>query len=34
MGSDTKAMTAALTAMFVDEGKLDWNTTVGDAFAD
>jgi CubicO group peptidase (beta-lactamase class C family) len=27
LGSDTKAMTALLAAMLVEEGKLRWNTT-------
>lgn len=32
VGSCTKAMTATLAAMFVEEGTLRWNTTVGDVF--
>lgn len=32
IGSDTKAMTATLCAMLVEEGKLSWNTTVAEAF--
>src|SRR5262245_17077866 len=32
LGSDTKAMTALLAAMLVEEGKLKWSTTVGEAF--
>jgi CubicO group peptidase (beta-lactamase class C family) len=32
IGSCTKSMTATLAAMFVDEGKLEWNTTVADVF--
>ena len=32
IGSDTKAMTALLAAMLVDEGKLRWNTTVGEIY--
>lgn len=32
LGSDTKAMTALLAAMAVEEGKLKWTTTVGEAF--
>jgi CubicO group peptidase (beta-lactamase class C family) len=32
LGSDTKAMTALLAAMFVEEGKLKWGSTVGDVF--
>lgn len=27
LGSDTKAMTALLAAMFVEQGKLRWNST-------
>jgi CubicO group peptidase (beta-lactamase class C family) len=29
-GSDTKAMTATLMAVLVEEGKLKWTTTVGE----
>jgi CubicO group peptidase (beta-lactamase class C family) len=32
LGSDTKAMTALLAAMLVEEGKLRWGTTVSDVF--
>jgi CubicO group peptidase (beta-lactamase class C family) len=32
LGSDTKAMTALLTAMLVEEGKLRWNSTVSEIF--
>ncbi|MFO0874193.1 MAG: serine hydrolase domain-containing protein [Phycisphaerales bacterium] len=32
IGSDTKAMTALLAGMAVDEGLLRWTTTVGEAF--
>lgn len=32
LGSDTKAMTALLAAMLVEEGKLKWNSTVADVF--
>lgn len=32
LGSDTKAMTATLTAIFIDEGKLSWTSTLGDLF--
>jgi CubicO group peptidase (beta-lactamase class C family) len=32
IGSCTKAMTATLCAMLVEEGKLKWDTTVGEAF--
>jgi CubicO group peptidase (beta-lactamase class C family) len=30
IGSDTKAMTATLAGMAVDEGKLQWTSTIGD----
>src|ERR1041385_5008176 len=33
LGSCTKAMTATLVAMFVEEGKLNWTTTLGEVFA-
>jgi CubicO group peptidase (beta-lactamase class C family) len=33
MNSATKAMTATLAAMVVEEGKLSWNTTLGDTFS-
>lgn len=32
IGSDTKAMTALLAAMLVEEGKLRWDTTMAEAF--
>lgn len=32
IGSDTKAMTALLAAMLVEEGKLRWNSTPGEVF--
>ena len=32
IGSDTKAMTALVAAMFVEQGKLRWDGTVGEAF--
>ena len=32
IGSDTKAMTALLAAIFVEQGKLGWETTVGAVF--
>jgi CubicO group peptidase (beta-lactamase class C family) len=32
IGSDTKAMTALLAAMLVENGKLGWGTTVADIF--
>src|SRR6266850_1341743 len=34
LGSCTKAMTATLVAMLVEEGKLNWATTLGELFAD
>src|SRR6266404_6064448 len=34
LGSCTKAMTATLVAMLVEEGKLNWTTTLGEPFAD
>src|SRR5918993_3325037 len=30
LGSDTKAMTATLAGMMVDEGKLRWDSTIGE----
>ena len=32
LGSDTKAMTATLVAELIEEGKLDWSTTIGQIF--
>jgi CubicO group peptidase (beta-lactamase class C family) len=32
IGSNTKAMTSALMGIFVDEGKIDWSTTLKDIF--
>ncbi|MGZ3744221.1 MAG: serine hydrolase domain-containing protein, partial [Pseudobdellovibrionaceae bacterium] len=32
LGSDTKSMTATLTAIFIDAGKLSWTSTLGDLF--
>ncbi len=32
LGSDTKALTALLAAMLVEEDKLRWNSTVGEVF--
>ncbi|MFM7395029.1 MAG: serine hydrolase, partial [Cyanobium sp.] len=32
LGSDTKAMTALLAAMAVEEGKLRWTSTLADVF--
>ena len=34
VGSCTKAMTATLAAILVQEGRIRWDTTVGDAFPD
>ncbi len=34
IGSDGKAMTALLAAMLVEEGRMRWNMTVGEALAD
>src|SRR5262245_7613071 len=34
LGSDTKAMTATLIAVLVEEGTLRWGTTVGEVFGD
>lgn len=34
IGSDTKAMTATLIGMLVEEGKLAWTSTLGDLFPD
>ena len=34
LGSCTKAMTATLTAMLIEEGKLNWTTTLGELFGD
>ncbi|MFN0050652.1 MAG: serine hydrolase domain-containing protein [Planctomycetales bacterium] len=34
LGSDTKAMTATLLALLVEEGKLRWDSTVGELFPD
>jgi CubicO group peptidase (beta-lactamase class C family) len=34
LGSCTKAMTATLVAMLVEEGKVSWTTTLGELFAD
>src|SRR5687768_8850550 len=33
LGSCTKAMTATLVAMLVEEGRLNWTTTLGELFA-
>lgn len=32
IGSDTKAMTSLLAAIFVEQGKLRWDSTIGDIF--
>jgi CubicO group peptidase (beta-lactamase class C family) len=34
IGSDTKAMTSLLAAILVEEGKLRWNSTVGEIYPD
>lgn len=34
LGSDTKAMTATLVAMLVEQGRLKWESTVAEAFPD
>ncbi len=34
VGSCTKSMTATLLAMLVEQGKLSWNTTIGETFPD
>jgi CubicO group peptidase (beta-lactamase class C family) len=34
LGSDTKAMTALIAAMLVEEGKLRWNSSMGEVFAE
>jgi CubicO group peptidase (beta-lactamase class C family) len=34
LGSVTKSMTATVAAMLVEQGKISWTTTVGDAFPD
>ena len=34
LGSCTKAMTAVVIAMLVEEGKLHWDTTLGELFSD
>lgn len=34
LGSNTKAMTATLAAILVEEGKLKWDTTLGETFPD
>ncbi|KKB84450.1 methylmalonyl-CoA mutase [Devosia limi DSM 17137] len=34
IGSNTKSMTATLAGMLVDEGKLDWQSRVGDVLGD
>lgn len=34
LGSNTKAMTATMVAMMVDEGELDWDTPVAELFAE
>src|ERR1700685_2899439 len=34
LGSDTKAMTATVTAILVEQGKLSWTSTVGGVLSD
>lgn len=34
LGSDTKAMTALIAAMLIEEGKLRWDSTVAEVFPD
>jgi CubicO group peptidase (beta-lactamase class C family) len=34
IGSCTKSMTATLAGMFIDEGKLRWDTTIADVFSE
>lgn len=34
IGSCTKSMTATLAAMFIEQGKLRWDTTIGEVFPD
>lgn len=34
LGSCTKSMTATLVGILVDEGRLNWNSTLGELFAD
>lgn len=34
LGSCTKSMTATVAAVLVEQGKIDWDTTVGEVFAD
>lgn len=34
LGSDTKVMTATLAALLVEDGKLNWTTTVAEVFPD
>jgi len=34
IGSDTKAMTATLAGMMVDEGRLRWDSTIGEVLGD
>ena len=34
LGSDTKAMTATLAGMMVDEGRLRWDSTIGEVLGD
>ena len=34
LGSDTKAMTAAMIGALVEQGKMRWETTIGEVFPD
>ena len=34
IGSNTKSMTATLAGILIDEGKLNWSTTIADVFPD
>lgn len=34
IGSDTKAMTVLLTALYIEQGKLGWDTPIGDVLSD
>jgi CubicO group peptidase (beta-lactamase class C family) len=34
IGSDTKSMTATLAAILIDDGKLRWDTAIGEVFPD
>jgi CubicO group peptidase (beta-lactamase class C family) len=34
LGSDTKAMTATMIGLLVQQGKLRWDSTIGEVFTD